>query len=156
LHAETEPCVPSEREGFEKRARRRFQNPVPKKKGAFWWLFVWQDDVQDGKRIRKRKRIKLAPITMPLREVKKVASEVLNPINQGLVTTGSATSFRKYVDNTYRQNELPLLAKSTRSRYAGIIKNYLIPAFGNLCLRDLTPLTLQKYFSGAGRFASQP
>jgi integrase len=29
-----------------------------------------------------------------------------------------------------------------------VIKNYLNPAFGSMCLRDLTPLTLQRYFSG--------
>lgn len=90
---------------------------------------------------------------MPLREVKKVAAEIISPINQGLVTTGSATNFREYVNNTYQQNELPLKAQSTRQRYKGIIKNYLVPTFGNSCLRELTPLTLQRYFSG---MASSP
>lgn len=42
---------------------------------------------------------------------------------------------------------MPLLAKSTRDRYEGIIENYLKPAFGKLCLRDLTPLSVQRYFS---------
>jgi integrase len=28
-----------------------------------------------------------------------------------------------------------------------VIRNYLIPAFGKLCLRDLTPLSVQRYFS---------
>ena len=42
---------------------------------------------------------------------------------------------------------LPLMAKSTRERYTSIVKNYLTPAFGSKCLRDLTPLTLQQYFS---------
>jgi integrase len=46
------------------------------------------------------------------------------------------------------KSALPLMAKSTRDRYEGVIKNYLIPAFGSKCLRDLTPLTLQQYFSG--------
>lgn len=42
---------------------------------------------------------------------------------------------------------MPLMAKSTRDRSEGVIRNYLIPAFGELCLRDLTPLTIQRYFS---------
>jgi hypothetical protein len=29
-----------------------------------------------------------------------------------------------------------------------VIANYLVPEFGKLSLRDLTPLTLQRYFSG--------
>ena len=34
-----------------------------------------------------------------------------------------------------------------------MLDNYLIPAFGQLCLRDLTPMTLQRYFS---QMASNP
>ena len=46
---------------------------------------------------------------------------------------------------------MPLLAKSTLDRYQGVPDNYLIPAFGKLCLRDLTPMTLQRYFSQLSR-----
>ena len=35
-----------------------------------------------------------------------------------------------------------------RDSYLSVIKNYLNPAFGSKCMRDLTPLTLQQYFSG--------
>jgi integrase len=129
-------------------ARRRFQNPEPFKEGAFWWVLHWQDEFANGVRTRKRKRVKLAPATMPVREAKKVAAEFINPLNQGLVTIGSATNFNEYVNTTYKVNNLPLMAASTQERYEGIIRNYLSPAFGNLCLRDLTPLTIQKYFSG--------
>jgi integrase len=136
------------REELEKMARRRYQNPKPFQEGAFWWILCWQDEFVSGVRIRKRKRIKLAPATMPVREAKKVAAEHINPLNQGLVTLGSATNFQLYVDQTYKVVNLPLLAASTRERYSGVIKNYLIPAFGPSCLRELTPLTVQKYFSG--------
>jgi hypothetical protein len=34
-----------------------------------------------------------------------------------------------------------------RDRSEGVLKNYLLPTFGELCLRDLTPLSVQKYFS---------
>jgi len=40
------------------------------------------------------------------------------------------------------------MAASTRERYSGVIKNHLIPAFGSLCLRDLTTMAIQEYFSG--------
>jgi len=43
---------------------------------------------------------------------------------------------------------MPLMSKSTQARSEGVIRNYLIPSFGKLCLRDLTPLTVQRYFSG--------
>lgn len=43
---------------------------------------------------------------------------------------------------------MPGMAKSTQSRTNGVIRNYLIPAFGRLCLRDLSRLGVQRYFSG--------
>jgi hypothetical protein len=51
------------------------------------------------------------------------------------------------VNDTYIPVVLPLMATSTQSRYRGIINNYLLPAFGQLCLRDLETLVLQRYFS---------
>jgi integrase len=128
-------------------ARRRFQAPSPFREGHFWWLFHWQDEFVGGQRIRKRKRTKLAPAAMSEREVKKIAAEFLRPLNQGLITIGAATGFTDYVE-TYRITVLPLMAKATQDRYNGIIKNYLVPTFGSSSLRDLTPLTLQKYFTG--------
>lgn len=84
---------------------------------------------------------------MPEREVRKVAAEYLRPLNQDLQGIGSATNFAHYVEHTYRAVVMPLLAKSTRDRTEGVLKNYLLPSFGALCLRDLTPLSVQEYFS---------
>ena len=129
-------------------AKRRFQNPEPEKVGNFWYLRVWRDVFIAGMRTRQRQRIKLAPASMPEREVRKIAAEILRPVNQGLVTVGSAVNFTEYVEGTYKPTTMPLLAKSTQHRYRGVIENYLRPTFGHLCLRDLTPLTIQKYLSG--------
>ncbi len=126
-------------------ARRRFQSPQPFKEGQFWWLRVWDTNLAGS---RKRQRIKLAPADMPLREVQKIAEEKLRPVNQGLILTGSAMNFSEFVTNTYIPTYLPLLSSSTRNSYQGIIAKYLEPRFGRLCLRDLTRLTLQQYFSG--------
>jgi integrase len=84
---------------------------------------------------------------MKEREVLKIAAEHLRPLNQGLESIGSATNFNRYIETTYAPTVLSLMAKSTRDRYEGVIENYLRPAFGKLCLRDLTPLTIQRYFS---------
>jgi hypothetical protein len=48
-----------------------------------------------------------------------------------------------YMQNTYSSTLLPLL-KSTLDGYAGIIRNYLTPAFGSKCLRDLSPSRCRK------------
>jgi integrase len=127
-------------------ARRRFQDPKPERVGNHWYLRIYQDTGAAG--ARKRQRIKLAPASMPEREVRKIAAEMLRPLNQGLITVGSAVNFAQYMATTYIPTELPLLARTTQNSYQGIIAKYLEPRFNSFCLRDLTPLTLQRYFSG--------
>lgn len=129
-------------------AKRRFQDPEPEVVGNWWQIRVYRDEYANGRRIRKRIRIRLAPASMPKREVLKIKAEYLRPINQGLISAGSATPFESFVQTVYKITTLPLMASSTQARYGGIIDLYLIPTFGAMCLRDLTPLSLQKYISG--------
>ena len=133
---------------FERMARRRFQDPTPVRRGKWWTIQVRQDVATAGKLKRSNKRVRLAPATLPKLEVKKIAAEYLRPLNQGLECIGSATNFNSYIEQTYKPVVMPLLAKTTRDRYDGVIRHYLVPAFGQLSLRDLTPLTVQRYFSG--------
>ena len=128
-------------------ARRRFQDPKPQRLGKWWYLLTWQDEFKEGRRIRKRKRIKLALATMPEREVRKIAAEMLRPLNQGLISIGSGTKFEEFVESVYKPTVLPVLAKTTQDRYVSVLKNYLVPAFGESCLRDVTPLVVQRYLS---------
>lgn len=127
--------------------RRRFQDPKPTRRGQWWTLLLWKDYFVGAQRKRKRVRVRLAPATMSEREVLKIAAEHIRPLNQGLESIGSATNFHRYFETTYEPIVMPLLAKSTQDRSRGVFNNYLAPAFGELCLRDLTSLTIQRYFS---------
>ena len=129
-------------------SKRRFQKPEPKREGKWWYLLHWQDEFVGGVRVRKRKRVKFALASMPEREAKKIAAELLRPLNQGLVTVGSAVNFNQYVEETYKPTVLPLLATTTQDSYEATIRKYISPAFKDSCLRDLTPMALQRYFSG--------
>ena len=129
--------------GIYELARKRFQNPSIRKRGAWWVIDVRIDTLEGGNYKRKKTTVRLAPATMNQREAQKVANEYLRPMNQGLETVGSATNFSRYVQHTYQGVVLPLMASSTQQRTTGIVKNYLLPAFGDKCLRDLTPITLQ-------------
>jgi len=71
-------------------------------------------------------------------------------MNQGLQTIGSATRFADYVEGTYRPLTLPLMASTTRVSYQGTLRKYLMPAFRDMLLRDMTTRNLQTYFSGFG------
>ena len=137
---------------FETMARRRNQNPKPRKEGQWWVLYYWDDVFEDGKRDRKRKRKALAPIeTMGKKEAQKAASEFLRPMNQGFHGIGSAMSFRLFVEETYKPVFLPTYAKSTQDRYKGVIENYLMKPFGVLCLKDISVLTVDRYFAGMAK-----
>jgi integrase len=133
---------------FEAMARRRFQDPRPRRRGKWWTIQVRRDDFVGGQLKRKKTRVRIAPATVSEREVRKIAAEYLRPQNQGLELIGSATNFTEYVGNTYKPLLMPLMAKTTQERTRGVIANYLVPEFGKLALRDLSPLTLQRYFSG--------
>jgi len=128
-------------------AKRRFQNPQPQRRGAWWTMRVWRDEFVDGKHVRKQQRVRLAAATLPEREVKKVATEYLRPLNQGLENLGSATNFEHFIETIYKPVVKPLMATTNFDRTRGVLDNYLLPAFGKCCLRDLTALTLQTYFS---------
>ena len=93
---------------------------------------------------------------MPAREVQKIADEKLRPMNLGLVLTGSAMTLNDFLTNNYIPTYLPLLSSSTQVSYEGMISKYLKPKFGDFCLRDLTRLTVQQYFSGMAGTTSYP
>jgi len=144
------PGGPS-RGAIESMARRRCQDPKPRKEGKQWVLYYWVDVFENGTRRRKKKREPIGPVSMPEREARKVALELLRPINQGLASIGSATSFSVFVENTYVPVVLPKMAKSTQNRYMGVIRNYLGPQFGQMCLRDITVLTVDSYMVELGK-----
>ena len=86
-------------------------------------------------------------------DIKKLRDDITRPLNQGLVTIGSATKFDDYVEQEYKVTVLPLFTKRTQERYEGIIRKYLSPEFRQLPLRELTPLRVQKYITS---FATSP
>jgi hypothetical protein len=63
---------------------------------------VRRDEFVDGKHVRKQQRVRLAAATVPEREVKKIATEYLRPLNQGLESLGSATNFEHFIETIYK------------------------------------------------------
>jgi len=78
---------------FEAMARRRFQDPKPKRRGNWWTIQVRRDEFVGGLLQRKKTRVRIAPAAVPEREARKIAAEYLRPKNQGLELLGSATNF---------------------------------------------------------------
>ena len=120
------------REEMEKKMRCRHQDPKPRKHGNYWTIVIWKDEFQNGKLHRRQVRLRLAPLKTKWREVLRLKDEYLQPLNQGLVSFGSAINFRNYVQQTYIPLEMPLLAKTTQERYSSVLELYLLPTFGEL------------------------
>lgn len=127
--------------------RRRHQNPTPFIEGAWWYVRVWQDAFVDGKPVRKLKRIKLAEASKKQRIVKKMVDDLMRPINQGLVTVGSAVSFADYVKTIYEVSKLPLRPKVVQNSYKAMLRKYLVPAFGRMSLSEISTCSVQTFFS---------
>ncbi len=129
-------------------ARRRYQDPEPEPVGNWWQIRIYKDKYINGRRERKRERVKLAPITTPLREVQKIKAEYLRPLNQGLLPEGGVMPFERFVHEVYVPTDLVLLAKSTQERSNGVIKNHLMPFWGKTPIRDISALSVQRYILG--------
>src|ERR1700694_4732367 len=62
VHGEANTCLPLNNGGFERMARKRYQDPTPKRRGAWWTLRFRQDEIVDGKPTRIRKEVRLARV----------------------------------------------------------------------------------------------
>ena len=93
----------AERETFERMARRRFQDPKPAKRGAWWVLRFRQDEIVNGKLTRVRKEVRLALIEKTSeRDARRLATEHLRPLNQGLAGCGKIDAQRVFRSVVHR------------------------------------------------------
>jgi integrase len=132
--------------GYERMARRRYQKPRPTRRGQQWTILVREDQVEDGKRSRKVKRVAIGPASLTKAEAERLRDEYLSPVNHPNIGIGGACRFSDFA-KTYEQDILPTLSSTTRARSQSVIKNYLRPAFGEMMLREITLEPLQGYFT---------
>ncbi|HEV7674334.1 MAG TPA: site-specific integrase [Candidatus Angelobacter sp.] len=133
-------------------ARRRYQNPKPKRHGNQWRILVWKDVFENGDWNRKRVPHVLGAVNdIGFREAQQRAAAVMDPLNLQPRSPGVAVTFRHFVDDVYKKIFLPVQSKAHADRYEGILENHLLPAFGDIALFDLarpTDIEVQKYFIG--------
>lgn len=131
-------------------ARRRFQNPKPKRHGNQWRILVWKDVFENDGWMRRRVPYVLgATDEIGFREAQQRASAVMEPLNLQPRSPGVAVTFGQFVEDVYRKLFLPVKSKSHSDRYAGVLKNHLLPVFGHVTLFDLarpTDTEVEKYF----------
>jgi|SRR5579871_1481546 len=132
---------------MERMARRRFQQPKPFKEGNWWWISPRKDAFVNGRLVRIRTRTKVCEANESEREAKRIAAEILRPMNQGLETIGSAMRFADFI-NSHFSIYLETKASTTQSSYNGTLNKYLLPTFGEIPLRNINLQNIQTYFTG--------
>jgi integrase len=145
-----------EREDFSAMARRRYQDPKPERRGNWWTVRIWKDKFQNGVRTRYQQRVKLCDANQNQREAARLASELIRPLNQGLISIGGGVNFMRYVENNYTTGTLPRLASTTQEAYQAAIRNHLTPKMGRLSLADVSKPLLKNFFAGLAQEVNYP
>src|SRR5215831_18178662 len=77
---EANHCLPLKGD-LERMARRRFQDPTPKRRGKWWTLRYRQDEIVDGKLTRVRKEVRIALVANTSeKDARRQAAEHLRPL----------------------------------------------------------------------------
>ena len=82
------------------------------------------------------------------KEAKRRLAEILREMEGGTCTEPSPMPLAEYLREWLTQTGGTLSARS-RERYASIIARHLVPALGEVPLRNLTPLQIQSYYGEA-------
>jgi integrase len=112
------------------------------------WLLQYYDDVLvDGKKIRKRKCVRLAPANEDYpnkRSVLLVAEKHLAPVNTGMLQPESAVLVADYIEKTYLPAAEKRLRPSTLWDYEHIFHQHLKSRLEDLRLRDFRTMHGQR------------
>jgi integrase len=136
----------------DKLGRRRYQAPLPEKKGNFWTIRIREDALdEEGKKSRTRPRYVLGPCVGPgalsLREAKKLAADnVLKTINNYSSCPSSVITFEAFIAQKFLPEYVELLKHAGKEHYKYCIKK-MLPYLGSLRLRDIQPSDVRKMVS---------
>ena len=126
--------------------RRRYQKPTPQRRGRQWVILVREDEIVEGQPTRRLRRVGLGPATLSRAEAERLRDDYVAPLNEPALAFGGAIAFRDFV-RIYVRDVLSMYASTTQARAQSVLKNHLIPAFGDLILREITLERLQAYFA---------
>ncbi len=132
-----------------KLARRRFQQGSLFKSGKrqkMWVARWWEDAMTPGgsKRVRKAERLGLVADLPTRRKAAMVLAERLRPINSGIRSPQSMRKFSDFVSVDWKPVVFPTLKQSSQTSYEYQLDAHLLPALGELPLREITRERIQQ------------
>lgn len=128
-------------------ARRRFQRGCIVTRGNMRLLRYREDVLGLGGKFRRRHRaVLLGPLSeLSLREARRLAEQILRPINAGCWRPQSLLTLREFYSQQYAPDVLPNLKRSTQSSYRANMNHHLLPALGDLRLLELARSDVQRF-----------
>ncbi len=143
-----------------KMARRRYQKGSIRKRGKrnpIWELQWWIDCILPDNSLGRRRESRTLGLVsqMTLRQARKLAEEILRPINEGKALPYSTLNLGEFVEQFFIPLAFPILKASTRKRYQSTLDLHILPAFArkrlcDIATVDLQRFILQKFDSGLG------
>jgi integrase len=136
---------------------RRFQHGSIFKRGTRtkMWVARWWEDVigADGKSERIRRSEVLGTVAqLPTRrEAEQLLSNRLRAVNSGDYRAQSTWTLKSFIQDRWLPDVLPTIKCSTRNHYQYIVKVHLIPAFGDMQLRQIHRESIQSLLTSKRR-----
>lgn len=130
-------------------ARRRYQRGSLILKDGKWFGRWREDEIREGRVFRRRKYELLGTIAqfatrrLALRELESRISSINDPGYRAR----PVASFREFAER-WKSTVMVQHKPSTRSTIQSHINKYLVPAFGNLQLRDVQAESVQRFIAG--------
>jgi integrase len=128
-------------------ARRRFQRGCIVTRGNMRLLRYREDVLGLGGRFQRRHRAVVLghASELTLREARRLAEQILRPINAGCWRPQSLLTLGVFYHQQYEQDVLPNLKRSTQSSYRANMAQHVLPALGDLKLLELSRGDAQRF-----------
>ncbi len=115
---------------------------VKRGKSSYTVVLTLGNDPQTGKRKQQWVSVKGTK-----KEAEKRLSEILHQLDTGMFMRPGKTTLAEYLEKWLSDYAKPNLSPRGFERYAGIIKQHLIPDMGSIALTQLRPEHLQKHYT---------
>ncbi|MGD0227750.1 MAG: hypothetical protein ABSF71_36015 [Terriglobia bacterium] len=114
-----------------------------------WCVRYYEDEIKDGKAVRRRVCQRLARYSdeyRSKRDVLPLVDPILPPINSRLVRPGSSMTIAEFVEKRYFRGREKKLRPSTINGYREIFKNHIEASVGAIRMRDFHTRDAQHLF----------
>ena len=125
--------------------RRGQQNGYVHKQGNAWYLAYREDALDsEGKIVRTRRNQRIADAKeVSKREAQRIAREILTRVDEQAQRPFSLVTVSEFIEGRFRPDVVWALKHAGQKHYDYILSKHVVPAIGDLRLRDVTSDEIQ-------------